>query len=136
MIIIIKPNNMMKRILLLSMASLLFVPAGAEIITEQATTSVIVSTSKSNELSSSEKSTAYMYAKELIKKKCKYPSTCVFPKLYNQDAVRFFYENGYHGMGVTFKSENSLGQKCNMKAVVIFEWKNGKPKFVSVDVYQ
>lgn len=126
----------MKKHLVIVLATLLFVPSMAYATSREVNGTTLTTALSSKELSNSEKATAYMYAKEAIKKKCKYPSTCEFPKLYNTDAVKFYTQDGYHGLGVTFKAENSFGQKCNTKAVVIFEWKNGKPKFVSVEVYQ
>lgn len=126
----------MKKHLVIVLATLLFVPSMANATSKGVKETTVITASSSKELSNSEKSTAYMYAKEAIKKKCKYPSTCEFPKLYNTDAVKFYTQDGYHGLGVTFKAENSFGQKCNTRAIVIFEWKNGKPKFVSVEVYQ
>lgn len=126
----------MKRNLTIALASLLIVPSMANATSSEVRETTVITASSTKELSSSEKATAYMYAKEAIKKKCKYPSTCEFPKLYNTDVVKFYTQDGYHGLGVTFKAENTFGQKCNTRAVVIFEWKNGKPKFVSVEVFQ
>ena len=75
-----------------------------------------------------------MAAKTKIKAKCKHPNTCVFPKLYDEDAVKFYSEGNNYGMKVKFKAENDLGMKCNMTAIVIFRMEKGKPTFILVEV--
>lgn len=125
----------MRKMILLSLAVLVLLPGYAALSEKKTSESRVVNALAAKELTNSEKATAYMYAKDVIKGKCKYPSTCEFPKLYDTSSVRFYSDSGYYGLGVTFKAQNALGQKCNMKAVLIFEWKNGRPRFVSVDVY-